>query len=195
MKTENGFTLIELLVTVAVVSILLAVGVPEFKRMTENNRQVALINHLAASLNLARSEAIKQAQTVTVCASSNGTTCAGSADWTTGWIVFRDPDRDGILAATGDLLNRQGTLPAGIALKATQFDDNTQLRYLPNGRLEQLAGGTDPDGTFVLCDTRTNDATLARALNVNALGRVSLAQDPDSNGIRNDVENSDVTCP
>lgn len=192
MKTENGFTLIELLVTVAVVSILLAIGVPEFKRMTEDNRQVAIINHLSASLNLARSEAVKQSQAVTVCSSTNGVTCDGSADWTNGWIAFLDQDRDGNPDDANALLNRQGLLPAGLSLKATEFDDNTQILFLPNGRLERTA---DPDGTFVLCDTRTNDATRARALNVNALGRVSLAQDPDSSGVRNDVEGNDVTCP
>ena len=53
----SGFTLIELLVTVAVVVVLLVVGVPEYRRMTENNRQVAAIADFIAGLDV--SEDIK----------------------------------------------------------------------------------------------------------------------------------------
>ena len=46
MKNNRGFTLTELLVTVAVLIVLLVVGVPEYRSMTENNRQVAAINKM-----------------------------------------------------------------------------------------------------------------------------------------------------
>ncbi len=192
MKTENGFTLIELLVTVAVVSILLAVGVPEFKRMTEDNRLVATINKLAGDLNLVRSESVKQSRPVSICASADGAACSGSSDWTSGWIAFLDLNRDGVVDNGEALIIRQVPLSTGIQLRATQFDDNTRLLYLPSGR---LANTNDPDGTFVLCDTRNNDTTRARAINVNALGRVSLARDTNDSGTRNDVEGNDITCP
>jgi len=192
MKTKNGFTLIELLVTVAVVSILLAIGVPEYKRMTEDNRLVATINKLAGDLNLARSEAVKQGRAVTLCASTSGTACSGSTDWTHGWIAFIDLNRDGVADTGESLIVRQVALSPGLQLRATEFDDNTRLLYLPGGRLAITA---DPDGTFVLCDTRTRDTTRARAININALGRVSLARDTDNSGTRNDVEGNDITCP
>ncbi len=195
MKHQNGLTLIELLVTVAVVSILLAVGVPAYQTMTENNRLVATVNHLVGTLNMARSEAVKRSRPISVCASTNGVVCDNTADWTVGWIAFIDQNRDGAADDANAYVARQGTIAAGLQLTATEFDDNTLLRFLPNGRLEQPAGGNDPDGTFVLCDTRNRDATRARAINVNALGRVMLAQDPDGSGIRNNVENVDIACP
>ena len=192
MNMQRGLTLIELLVTVAVVGIMLAVGVPAFQRITEENRQVSTINSLAGGLNLARSEAVKQGRAVTVCASADGIACSGSTDWTNGWIAFTDENRDGLINGNDVLVARNGALGAGVQLRATQFDDNSRLRYLPSGRLETTP---DPDGTFVLCDTRTWDATRARVLNINNLGRVALAQDPDNTGVRNDVEGNDVTCP
>ncbi len=192
MKNANGFTLIELLVTVAVVSILLAIGVPEFKRMTENNRMVAAINRMTSDLNLARSEAVKQGRSVTLCASADGATCSGNTDWSNGWIVFLDVNRNGSVDFTDPLISRQDALPAGLQLRATQFDDNAIITFLPNGRLLATA---DPDGTFVLCETRNKDPQQARAVNLNALGRTSLAQDTDNSGVRNDVEGNDVTCP
>ena len=77
---------------IAVVAILLAVAVPSFRDMTQRNRVATEVNAFAGDLQFARSEAIKQGVPVTVCASSNGTSCLGNATWNTGWIVFADPD-------------------------------------------------------------------------------------------------------
>lgn len=197
MKNNRGFTLIELLVTVAVLIVLLLVGVPEYRRMTENNRQVAAINTMVGDLNLARTEAVKQGRTVTLCGSTDGATC-NSANWESGWIVFTDRDqgRD-IDAGEGDILiSRNTSLPAGLTLRGIKFANANYVQYHPSGAMV----GND-DGTFVVCDvqtaneTETSNQQRARAVNVNALGRISVAKDPDGNGIRNDIANENVTCP
>ena len=47
------------------------------------------------ALFLARSEAIKRAQIVSMCRSSDGSSCElDAADWSVGWIVFVNSDRD-----------------------------------------------------------------------------------------------------
>ena len=60
MNANNGFTLIELMVTVAVLAIVLSLGVPSYRALIINNRLTAQANALVASINLARSEAIKR---------------------------------------------------------------------------------------------------------------------------------------
>ena len=55
-KLHNlGFSLIELMITVALAAIVLAMGVPAFGDLVQDNRMATLINDLVTDLNLARS--------------------------------------------------------------------------------------------------------------------------------------------
>lgn len=199
MKNNRGFTLIELLVTVAVLIVLLVVGVPEYRRMTENNRQVAAINAIVGDLNLARTEAVKQGRTVTLCGSTDGATC-NTANWESGWIVFIDFDREADIDAGDVLISRSTSLPAGLNLRTVEFDDLAGLpaggvvQYLPNGQLRDIDGDGDADGTFQVCE-KNGDETLARVANVTTLGRIAIGKDTDSSNVREDVEGNDITCP
>ena len=195
IKNNHGFTLIELIVSVAVVFVLFVIAVPEFNRMTENNRQVAAINTIIGDLNLARTEAVKQGRTVTLCGSTDGATC-DTANWESGWIVFTDWDRDNTVDnGDGDVLIARSTgLPAGLNLRAVEFDSTSVVQYLPNGQLLDTDGDNDADGTFQLCE-KTGDETKARVANVTNLGRVAIGKDTDSDNILEDVEGADITCP
>jgi type IV fimbrial biogenesis protein FimT len=88
MKRQTGFTLTELMVVTGIVAILLAVGMPSYKYVTNSWRMSSEANSLLGDLMYARAEAIKEGQGVTVCISSNGTTCTGGSAWQNGWLVF-----------------------------------------------------------------------------------------------------------
>lgn len=81
-----GFTLVELMITVAVIGVLAVIAAPSMLAMINNSRLTAQTEELVASLQLARAEAVRRNARVTVCASSNGTTCASSTSWTR-WIA------------------------------------------------------------------------------------------------------------
>ena len=66
MKRKHGFTLLELLVTLAVASILLSVGVPSFRGVIMDNRMVRDSNQFVASVNLARSAAVRFQRNATI---------------------------------------------------------------------------------------------------------------------------------
>lgn len=199
MKNNRGFTLIELLITVAVLVVMLVLGVPEYRRMTENNRQVAAINTMVGDLNLARTEAVKRGRTVTLCGSTDGATC-NTANWESGWIVFTDADRGADIDVGDVLISRNTSLPAGLTLRTVEFDDlpgftaGGVVQYLPNGQLRDIDGDGDADGTFKLCEATQNNE-LARVTNVTTLGRIALGKDTDSNNVREDVEGNDIACP
>ena len=92
MKKYSGFTLIELLITLIIVSVLLIVGIPSLKSFMQGNQLVASTNELISAFHVARSEAIKLNNSVTICESTDGSTCTSpsTGNWQDGWIVFVD---------------------------------------------------------------------------------------------------------
>jgi type IV fimbrial biogenesis protein FimT len=92
MKVSAGFTLVELLVVITIVAMLMALGVPSYRYMTNSNRVSAEVNALLGDLQFARSEAIKEGATVTVCPIANPPATpplcnSSSTEWDQGWIV------------------------------------------------------------------------------------------------------------
>ena len=95
MKVSGGFSLVELMVVITIVAVLLALGVPSYRYVTNSNRVSSEVNALLGDLQFARSEAIKEGATVTVCPTANfdfaaAPICnagAGSTEWDKGWIV------------------------------------------------------------------------------------------------------------
>jgi len=86
--TTIGFTLIELMVTIAIVAIMLVVAAPSFRNFIRNSELTSLTNKLLAAINAARSEAMKYGQNALVIPANGGN------DWTQGWIVFVDSNRN-----------------------------------------------------------------------------------------------------
>jgi type IV fimbrial biogenesis protein FimT len=94
--SEAGFNLVELLVVISVASILMGLGVSSYRYVTNSSRVSSEINSLLGDMQVARSEAIKRGQPVTICPSTDSTTCAGAAGaWNSGWIVFTNWAGDG----------------------------------------------------------------------------------------------------
>ena len=174
-KRIAGFTLLELIVTLALAAIIITVAVPAFQETMRRNRRATQANDLVSALSLARSEAIKRGEMVTICRSSDQTDCTAGANWEDGWLVFVDSN-----TAAGDAI---GTLddseePA-LRVYAGLSGDNTlrvngnfqnYLSYLPNG----LSRGSTalPTGTFRLCDDQ--GAADARYIEINSTGRVQV---------------------
>jgi type IV fimbrial biogenesis protein FimT len=131
-KYARGVTFVELLVTLAVVSILLAIGVPSFNDAVLSSRLTSIANDLLASIQLARSEAVKRNVPVTICRSLNGTSCTTTGDWEQGWIVKDDTT----------VIQHQPTLQAGYKV----------IRTVGGGTLEfQPIGVGATAGKFTVC--------------------------------------------
>jgi type IV fimbrial biogenesis protein FimT len=86
-----GFTLVELMIVLVIVAALLALAVPSFSVVSLRTKLKSYANEVVASAYLARGEAIKRNAPMTLCASSDGSTCAGGGDWDQGWVVM-DPN-------------------------------------------------------------------------------------------------------
>jgi type IV fimbrial biogenesis protein FimT len=92
MKRQKGFSLVEMLTVSVIVAVLLAIGVPSYRYIGNQNRMSMEVNSLLADMQYARSEALREGKNVTVCVSTNGTGCVGSnAQWAKGWLVYSNP--------------------------------------------------------------------------------------------------------
>ena len=129
---QGGLTLFELLLGIVVLSVLLTAAVPGFQSTINSNRLAAQTNALVTALNLARSEAVKRGEPVSVCASADQATCSGGTAWTAGWIAFTDASGTvGAVDAPGDtVLQAWQALSGPTALNSTV----AYIQYQPNGR-------------------------------------------------------------
>ena len=167
LKTQRGLSLIELIVTMAIAAIVLGVGVPTFGNVVADNSMATNANRFVSSINLARSSAVRYQRNAVICASSNYNattpTCDSGTDWSAGWIVYVDKDRDGAVDAdevqsvfepfSDDVTFSSGTV-ASFSYDARGFVDNGD--------------------TLTLCDDRTGE--MGRQVRINAAGRVSVVR-------------------
>ena len=178
VKFTQGFTLIELLVLVAIVAILTTVAVPDFGTTIKNNRDLAQVNALLTSLNLARSEAIKGATNVTICAGT--TNACGGSSWANGWVVFYDTLPPGV---TSPMIQTSPAITGGSSFTS---DGGYNFTFESNGALTPSPANPV---NFVLCDPR--GASYARSIGLAATGRAEVASAP---GFEIDGSTA-LTCP
>jgi type IV fimbrial biogenesis protein FimT len=99
IQAQAGLTMIELIVVMLIVGILMGIGIPSYRYITYSNRTTTEVNSLLGDLQLARVEAVKEGQTVTVCPSSDAASCTNnSTTWQNGWIIFSDVNSDHTVA-------------------------------------------------------------------------------------------------
>lgn len=123
---QKGFTLVELMVTVALVAIVTSIAIPSWSSLIASNRIRSAVNDWTQSFYFARSEAVRQKISITICASSNGTTCTDSS-YEMGWIVKTglSTDDNGVIL--------QDTLPQrGVTLTPTATTARA-ITISPNG--------------------------------------------------------------
>ena len=89
-RARRGFTLIELVITIALATILMTLAAPSMIKMTKINRVQTEASSFVSDLMLARTEAVKRGQSVSVCITTAGSSCLTGNAWNQGWMVFLD---------------------------------------------------------------------------------------------------------
>jgi type IV fimbrial biogenesis protein FimT len=151
-----GFTLIELMVTLAVAGILAAIAVPSMTGLLNANRLSGASGEVAATLQLARAEAIRRNARVTVCASNDGLTCANSGTWAR-WIVIGADNGTG----TNDVIRDQ--TPSG----------SVQISGPAAGIVFRPSGIIDAQATVTACVPVSNPPQNQRVITVMISGSLT----------------------
>ena len=187
MKNAKGYTLIELMVLVAVISVVLAIGAPRLSIFFDGNRMVSNTNALVSALQIARSEAIKRGNRVTICKSANADagapSCTTTGAWDQGWIVYSE--EDGVVgqynsSSDGAVLRRQPGVEGSKTTVTTP--DNVIANYVSftSRGVPKTGNGGAQSGLFRICDDRglknAAGAVIARGVVLSASGRVRLSK-------------------
>ena len=161
-----GFTLIEMLITIAIAAILMGIAIPSFRYITNSNRIASELNGLLGDLQLARSEAIKEGRTITVCQSNDGASCSNSTSWEGGWIVFSDPTNVGVYDAGEVYIRKQKRFSGTDTFVAS--NNVSVITFNREGYAVGIANGT----LVTLHDSSSNSA-WTRCLSINLSGQMA----------------------
>ena len=170
---NKGFTLIELIVVIVIVSIIVSFAIPSFIQVKINNTLSSGITNFSNGLLIARSEAVKRNNRVSVCKTTDPTnatpTCSATNTvfWNQGWIAFTDSNGDGaITVADGDTVLKVGNpLENNYVLKG-QTDVSNFVTYTSTGEVSK-------PGIFVLC--KDANTKYAKQLSIGLSGRIAVA--------------------
>lgn len=89
MRKQSAFTLVELMVTIAILAIIATLAAPNLSQMLRNTKVNTSSGDILSFLQQSRTEALRLGKTVTVCGSSDGSSClsANKRNWSTGLIA------------------------------------------------------------------------------------------------------------
>ena len=171
-----GFSLLELVTSMSVLAILGGLAVPAFNSMWLDAKRTTAVNAFVHSVFLARSTAVQSGRTVTICRSTDASTCSHQLDgWQAGWIVFvdtdddRPPERD----PSERVIDVFQSWPGGhITSNRTSYSFRPHIHRVVNG-------------STVFCDRR--GSSLARSVIINSAGRPRVSS--------RDSNNRPLRCP
>ncbi len=171
---NNGFTILELMIGLAIIGITMAVAVPNFITLIQNNRISSNIHDFVSALQLAKAESAARVNPVTICKKNNaGSACVAGGDWQQGWIVFSDNNGSGSVDAGETVVLNHEALDTRITFSGTA-GVTSSITYNPSGT-------TSITGTQVLimCDER-GFAESAKGILITITGRGGVMKAADT---------------
>lgn len=158
-----GYTLYELLMTTTLIALLLALGIPSFSSMTARQQQRVEIDALFHAVHLARKESIMRRKVVSICPSHDGMSCAPGTDWSSGWLMFENSDRDlPPRVDAGEPILQRHKVSDEMIIQANRRGFTLRATFL-----------RATNGTLVVCDSQ--DRIPAKGLVISYTGRPRVA--------------------
>ncbi len=160
----RGFTLYELLITLVLVAVLTGLAIPSLASSLARARQATEINALFHAIHLARKESIMRRKVVSLCPSFDGSKCTPGRDWSRGWLMFENLDRDSPPRLDqGEPLLLKHSVAEDVRIAVNRLGFTFRATFL-----------RATNGTFVVCDRQGRISP--KALVVSYTGRPRVAR-------------------
>jgi type IV fimbrial biogenesis protein FimT len=166
---NRGYSLYELVMTLTLVGLILTLGLPSFGSLVADKRLRVETDALFHAVHLARKSSIVRRHVVSLCPSVDGRSCRPGYDWSDGWILFANADRDDPPQVDAD----------DTVIRRHSVDDGVQILANRQGFTLRSTQLRATNGTLVVCDREGR--TQPRALVVSYTGRPRVAR-ADSRG-------------
>lgn len=164
-SSHAGFTLLELLTCCAIATTLGMLSIP-VNKMVLTHRINAATTDLFHLIQAARTIALSNNRFVTICPTSNQTSC--DASWSTGALAFLDKNANRMMEEDETIIYTITSDPKLLRLKWSAFGRKTNLTFTGEGFTDSQ------NGRFYICPTN-RDNKLERQLIVHKSGRPRLA--------------------
>ena len=163
LARDYGFSLLELLMTIAVTALILTLGLPSFGALKARHAQRVELDALFHAVHHARKASIMRKEAVSLCPSRDGSTCSPGRDWSGGFLVFANSDRDEPPALdAGEVLLHRHRASESVKITANRRGFTLRATFL-----------RATNGTLVVCDRAGR--VPPRALVVSYTGRPRVA--------------------
>ncbi len=176
----------ELLITLFIGAIFLSLAIPSYNGLITNSRISTAYNTMVGELSYTRSQAVKRAASVVICASTDGASC-NSSFWERGRLVFVDANEDGVVDGGDTMLKIFGASQEGVTIRSA---------LLPSDKITfDGAGGISSVGNLFMCNA--GGAAEAKGITLTMIGIAQKAYDTDAtpNGTIDNINGGEVTCP
>jgi type IV fimbrial biogenesis protein FimT len=159
---NQGFTLYELLVTLVLVALIGGLATPYLSAIMARQQQRVEIDALFHAIHLARKESILKRKVVSLCPSLDGASCLPGRDWSMGWLMFENADRDS-----------PPRVDPGEAVLSSHRVQGPRIVANRSGFTLRATFQRATNGTFILCDPQSRIPPLALVVSYTGRPRVA----------------------
>ena len=189
--------MLEVVVSLLIIVLIIGIAAPTIQESRRNSRIVAVTGSLAASVQLARAEAVRRQKIVSMCPTDNVTArspkCSEDPNFDA-WIVFEDGDGDCLPVAGAVPIQAEAAVPSDESARIAARGTGACISFATNGSLRVVQFMRNADKLLV-CDARGigtpfgNDPSPAIGLTLDPTGRVSQTRQRDT------IRNWRLACP
>lgn len=164
----------EVLLALAVLAALLGLAAPSLGRLLARDALASAAGSLMADIRLARSEALRRGQIVSLCRTNSpdaaAPNCEEGTNWASGWLVFTNPNNNFRVDSSETILRIHPKLTGGASAEVTP-GGSSPTTYRIGFRSDGSIVGLQANFLFL---PRSGEMAIAQRVCVSSTGRTRV---------------------